>query len=50
MTGGNALRSTGVALGNGAKVLDAIAALANTFGGIVLVGVDEDQPPGLASY
>lgn len=35
-------------LGNGAKVLEAIAALANTFGGIVLVGVDEGQPPGPA--
>ncbi len=33
-------------VGNGTKVLDAIAALANTFGGTVLVGVDEDQPLG----
>ncbi len=30
-------------LGNGNKVLEAIAALANTFGGVVLVGVDEDK-------
>ena len=30
-------------VGNGYKVLEAIAALANTFGGVVLVGIDEDQ-------
>jgi hypothetical protein len=30
-------------LGNGNKVIEAIAALANTFGGVVLVGVDEDK-------
>lgn len=30
-------------LGNGNKVMEAIAALANTFGGVVLVGVDEDK-------
>ena len=30
-------------LGNGRKTLEAITALANTFGGVVLVGVDEDE-------
>ncbi len=30
-------------LGDGRKTLEAIVALANTFGGVVLVGVDEDQ-------
>jgi len=30
-------------LGNGNKTLEAIAALANTFGGVVLVGVDESK-------
>lgn len=30
-------------LGNGNKVMEAIAALANTFGGVVLIGVDEDK-------
>jgi hypothetical protein len=30
-------------LGNGRKTLEAITALANTFGGVVLVGVDEDK-------
>lgn len=30
-------------LGNGNSTLEAIAALANTFGGVVLVGVDEDE-------
>jgi Putative DNA-binding domain len=33
-------------LGNGQKALEAITALANTFGGVVLIGVDEGQPPG----
>jgi predicted HTH transcriptional regulator len=28
------------------KVLDAIAALANTFGGVVFIGVDEDKQGG----
>ena len=31
---------------NGDTTLAAIAALANTFGGVVLVGIDERQPPG----
>jgi predicted HTH transcriptional regulator len=30
-------------LGNGNRAMEAIAALANTFGGIVLLGVDEDK-------
>ena len=30
-------------LGNGRKTLEAITALANTFGGVVLVGADEDK-------
>jgi hypothetical protein len=30
-------------LGNGRKTLEAITALANTFGGVVLVGVDEEK-------
>ena len=30
-------------LGNGNSTLAAVAALANTFGGVVLVGVDEDK-------
>jgi hypothetical protein len=30
-------------LGNGRKTLEAITALGNTFGGVVLVGVDEDK-------
>lgn len=30
-------------LGNGNSTLEAIAALANTFGGVVLIGVDEDK-------
>jgi Putative DNA-binding domain len=30
-------------LGNGNKVMEAIAALANTFGGVVLIGIDEDK-------
>jgi len=30
-------------LGNGNKALEAIAALANTFGGVVLIGVDETK-------
>jgi len=35
-------------LGNGHKTLEAIAAMANTFGGVVLVGIDEDQEAGPA--
>lgn len=30
-------------LGNGRKTLEAIAALGNTFGGVVFIGVDEDK-------
>lgn len=30
-------------LGDGMRVLDAVSAMANTFGGIILVGIDEDR-------
>jgi hypothetical protein len=33
-------------LGNGAKVLTAVAAMANTWGGLILVGVDEQRDKG----
>ncbi|MHB1595847.1 MAG: AlbA family DNA-binding domain-containing protein [Streptosporangiaceae bacterium] len=33
-------------LGNGHSTLEAVSALANTFGGVVLIGVDEQQPSG----